>query len=88
MASQPPQPATVRRRLAATARGLALPAVTAGAAAAGAAPAAGAPRRVKVVVADGFFAVQPGSIGAARGKVIKCRSPLNVLKDTSDHSCY
>jgi hypothetical protein len=21
-------------------------------------------------------------------KVIKCRSPLNVLKYTSDHSCY
>jgi hypothetical protein len=25
---------------------------------------------------------------AIGGKVIKCRYPLNVLKDTCDHSCY
>ena len=28
------------------------------------------------------------AIIAMGGKVIKCRSPLNVLKYTSDHSCY
>ena len=35
------------------------------------------------------FAIGAITVWIAMGdKVIKCRSPLNVLKYTSDHSCY